>query len=383
MSFETAKQFIDELLNDKYSYMNKFNTKGLVIEFIGGEPFLEVDLMKQIVEYIYNQMIVLNHPWLYYSVVSTCSNGILYNTPEVQDYFQKYGFLTNLGISIDGNKQLHDSCRIDFQGNGSYDRAIAAVKQYRKQFHREADTKMTLSPMNIQYLSEAVLNLIKEEYKEIHLNCVYEPGWTNEHAKIMYYELKKIADYLIDNNLYNKIFVSMFEEDMFTSMSDKNTVNWCGGTIDGGNLALNYTGKLYPCIRYMDSSLNGKQPAIYIGEIGHGICSTDIEKENYEKISNITRQSQSSEECLNCPIAEGCAWCSAYNYEETGSANKRVTYICIMHQARSLANVYYWNKLYKKINLNKIFLMNLPEDKALNIINKIEYLKLKELSGER
>lgn len=336
--------------------------------------------MCQIAEYIYNQMIILNHPWLYYSVINISSNGMLYNTPEVQKYFQNYGFLTHLGISIDGNKELHDSCRIDHNGKGSYDTAIAAVKHYRKTFNREAPTKMTLAPANISYLSEAIFNLIKEDYTEINLNCVYEPGWDKNYALIMYNELKIISDYLIDNNLYNKIYISLFEEDMFRPSKEESNQNWCGGTADGHNLALNYSGKIYPCIRYMDSSLNGKQKPLYIGEVGKGICSNDIEKENYNKIVNITKSSQSSDECLQCQIAEGCGWCSAYNYEETGSVNKRLTHICIMHQARSLANVYYWNKLYLKLNINKIFPIYLEKSKALQIIDEQEYQMLLSLT---
>lgn len=383
LSFETAKQFIDDLLNDKYKYLNSVNTKGIILDFIGGEPLLEINLIKKIVEYTFNQMIIMNHPWLYYSVVNISSNGVLYETDDVQDYFLHYGFLTHLSISIDGNKELHDSCRIDHQGNGSYDKAISAVKKYRQQFHREAPTKMTLAPDNIQYLSKAIFNLIQENYKEVHLNCAYEPGWTIEHAKIMYQELKIVADYIIDNNLYNKIFISLFNEDKFQPMLESNTANWCGGTADGSNLALNYTGQLFPCIRYMESSLNGKQPPLSIGEVGKGLCVTELEKQNYKKISNITRQSQSSEECLNCLIAEGCGWCSAYNYEETGSVNHRVTYICIMHQANALANVYYWNKLYKKLNIDKIFNLYLNKTKSLQILNYNEYQELINLTQRR
>jgi uncharacterized protein len=117
---------------------------------------------------------------------------------------------------------------------------------------------MTLAPENIQYLSKAIFSLIKEEYEEIHLNCVYEPGWEIDHAKIMYSELKIVADYLLENDLYNKVYISLFEEDMFKAMPSTETSNWCGGVVSGGNLAINYTGKLYPCIRYMDSSLNYK-----------------------------------------------------------------------------------------------------------------------------
>ena len=140
--------------------------------------------MIKITEYLFNQLIILNHPWLYYTYINITSNGILYDTPLVQEYFRRFGYLTHIGISIDGNKELHDSCRVDSNGNGSYEKAIAAVKKYRQQFNREAPTKMTLAPNNIQYLSDAIFNLINEGYTEIHLNCAYEPGWEIKHAQI-------------------------------------------------------------------------------------------------------------------------------------------------------------------------------------------------------
>lgn len=342
---------------------------------------LEIELIGQIIEYTFSQMIIKNHPWLYYSIANICSNGVLYNDSKVQNFFKKYGYLTHLGISIDGNKELHDSCRIDINGHGSYDKAISAVKEYRKTFNREAPTKMTLSPNNIQYLSSAIFNLIQEEYDEIHLNCMYEPGWENIHAKIMYNELKIVADYLLDNNLYNKIFISLFNEDFFEPMNESENQNWCGGTVDGGNLALNYSGKLYPCIRYMNSSLNGKQNEIYIGEVGKGILHNQIEINNYNKIKNITRRSQSTDECFYCPVANGCAWCSAYNYEETGNVNSRLTYICIMHKARTLANIYYWNKLYRKLNLPKRKYNFLAIEDSLKIIDTVELQYLNYLMG--
>jgi sulfatase maturation enzyme AslB (radical SAM superfamily) len=110
---------------------------------------MEVELIGQIMEYTFNKMIEMHHPWLYYSIGSICSNGVLYTTPKVQEFFKRYGHLIHLSVSIDGNKELHDSCRIDLNGNGSYDKAIEAVKLYRQEYNREAPTKMTLSPYNI------------------------------------------------------------------------------------------------------------------------------------------------------------------------------------------------------------------------------------------
>ena len=55
----------------------------MVIEFIGGEPFLEIDLIDKITDYFINKLIKLNHPWATRYRISICSNGILYFEPKV------------------------------------------------------------------------------------------------------------------------------------------------------------------------------------------------------------------------------------------------------------------------------------------------------------
>jgi uncharacterized protein len=118
---------------------------------------------------------------------------------------------------------------------------------------------MTLAPANIEYLYDATINLINEGYTEINLNCIFESGWGYNHAQIMYNHLKKVADYLIDNNLYNKIYYSLFKEDNYQPMDELDNDNWCGGCIKESNsFSIDYKGDIYPCIRYMKSSLNDK-----------------------------------------------------------------------------------------------------------------------------
>lgn len=149
---------------------------------------------------------------------------------------------------------------------------------------------MTLSPYNIQYIYNALINLINLGYTEVPFNCVFEKGWDYNHAKIYYNELKKIANYLIYNNLYNKINIVIFNEDYFKPMNKNDNQNWCGGT-DMDMIAFDYKGDIYPCIRYMESSLNGKQKAIKVGNVDTGYLFNQEEKENLKLISNITRRS--------------------------------------------------------------------------------------------
>ena len=182
------------------------------------------------------------------------------------------------------------------------------------------------------------------------------------------------------NDICNKIFIRMLDEDLYQPISPDSNENFCGGAGTSDGLAINYLGNFYPCVRYMESSLNGRQKSMTIGDIDNGYNQIEEHKNNIEKICSVTRRSQSTDECFYCPIAKGCGWCSAYNYEEFGTVNKRATYICCMHKAQALANVYYWNKLYNYLNINKTFEMYIPKEWALQIINIDEYNYLKKLS---
>jgi hypothetical protein len=108
-----------------------------------------------------------------------------------------------------------------------------------------------------------------EKYTEINLNCVYEEGWTNEHATQLYWELHKITDWLVQNNLQNKIYLSIFDRSNGKPLPKENNRNWCGGT--GLMLSLDPKGNFYPCLRYSESSIGNTQEPFIIGNIKDGI----------------------------------------------------------------------------------------------------------------
>ena len=178
------------------------------------------------------------------------------------------------------------------------------------------------------------------------------------------------------------LMVEGAESSLFTEFKGKpilstETQNYCGGT--SAMLAFDPDGNAYPCLRYMESSLGPDRPPIIIGNTD-GIYNTPEYKAIYDDMQKVTRQSQSTEECICCPVASGCAWCSAWNYQETGSYNKRSTNICWMHRANSLANVHYWNNYYIMHNNPKRLPLYLPRDIANKIIPDEEYDRLYLLS---
>ena len=372
MPIEVAKKFIDDLLDGKYNnYCDYDNSEAIILEFIGGEPFIAIDLISEITDYFVNSMIERDHPWLFRYRISICSNGVLYFDPRVQEYIQKHHKHMSFSISIDGNKELHDACRVFPDGSGSYDIAMAGVKHYVENYsHYSMGSKMTIAPENVTYVYEAVKSLIENGYTDINLNCVYEEGWNEKYATILYEQLKQLTDYIVQNNLYEKVALSIFDKNAFQPMREDDLQNWCGGT--GQMLACDWRGDLYPCIRYMESSLGDSREPICIGNVWNGIMATEHQCQLCNDLNCIDRRTQSTDECFYCPIAKGCSWCSAYNYQMFGTANKRATFICIMHKARSLANAYYWNKVYIAEQVNKRFKIWLPDEEALKIIDEKE-----------
>lgn len=381
MPFEIAKQFIDKLLNDDETfqeYIQSQTTTGCVLEFIGGEPFLEIKLIDQIIDYFMEQTIILNHPWATKFRVSLSSNGTLYFTPEVQEFIKKHNQHLSLSISIDGNKQLHDNCRVFSDGKGSYDLAISAEQDFGEKYNPNLLSKMTLSPENINYTSNALINLMNNNHNYIYANCIFEQGWTIEHATILYNELKKVANYILENNLETKKGVSILDLPLTDIQKHSRNENWCGG--DGRMIAVDWKGDIFPCLRYMESSIGQDQSPYTIGNVYEGIGQTAETKRRIKDL-DVTWESQNPPECIECSVSEGCAWCSAYNYQIFGTINKRTTFTCDMHKARVLANYYYQNKLAEKYYSKKLPFLIKKED-SIKIIGDEETKYLIKLSQD-
>lgn len=371
MSKEIGKQAVDFIFDKEKinGYYDLDDCPGVILEFIGGEPLLEIELMDYIVEYFKFKAFEINHPWATNYMINITSNGILFNTDKVQNFLKRNSGKVSIGITIDGNKELHDSCRIFPDGSGSYDIVEKSIKKW-VEFIGDAQTKITLAPENVSFLNDALKNVWSLGIKGAFTNCIFEEGWETKHATILYNEMKKLSDYMIENELYTTNYCSLFDETIGMPLIDDK--NWCGG--NGQMLAIGTDGKCYPCIRFMKYSLSS--PGIVeqsIGNIHSGIEINNIWLENLKKI---TMSSQSPEKCLNCQVATGCSLCTGYNYDKFGDPNVRATFICEMHQARTLACRYHFKNLYKKLNIKKEFNLNLSKELALRIIGEKEYNNL-------
>lgn len=383
MDFDTAKKFVDLLLSGEKGfkdYVDPSYSPAIVLEFIGGEPLLAIDLIDQIVDYFKLKTAEMQHPWATKYMISMCSNGVAYFDPHVQRFLEKNKGHMSFSITIDGNKELHDSCRVFPDGvTGSYDLAVAAAQDWMSRGYYMG-SKITIAPGNLPYVYDAILHMVSLGYDEINANCVYEKGWTSEHAQEFYRQLKKIADYWNDNNLVDSHYLSLFGENFFKPKKEDDLENWCGGY--SSMLAVDWRGNLYPCIRYVDTALGNRRDPIIIGTVDEGLMQTECTQNCVDCMKQVTRRTKSTDECFYCPIAEGCSDCAAYNYEVFGTVNSRATFICEMHKARALANCYFWNTYYRKHEINRRMKLYVPKDWALNIISEDEYNMLVALGEE-
>lgn len=343
MSWDVAKKAIDYILDN----VDEFNEESVIWDFIGGEPFLEIDLIDKICDYIKIELFRRNHHWFNSYRFSFSTNGINYDNDKVQQFVLKNHDHLSIGITIDGTKKKHDLNRV-WKGNhsekGSYDDVVRNIPLWLSQFPN-AGTKVTISSADIPYICESVLHLYSLGIHEVNINVVFEDVWKEGDDILFEEQLISLADKIIDGEYYMDYACSFFNEHIGKPLLPVyDNSNWCGA---GKMLAVDAQGNFYPCTRFAAYSLRAKKPII-VGNVEEGINHNLL-----RPFLALDRRTQSKPECFDCEVANGCGWCQGENYDaaDTATIYQRATAICLMHKARVRANNYYWNKLYRHLEL--------------------------------
>ena len=343
MSWDIAKAAVDYILDHE----EDFREESVIWDFIGGEPFLEIDLIDRVCDYIKKELYRRNHHWFNSYRFSFSTNGINYDSDTVQNFIKKNQSHISIGITIDGTKAKHDLNRI-WKGNGSergsYEDVVRNIPLWLKQFPY-GGTKVTISSADIPYIKESVMHLYSLGIHEVNINCVFEDVWRDGDDALYEIQLMELADTIIDGGYYQDYACSFFTELMGKPLDCVlDNQNWCGA---GRMLSIDAAGNFYPCTRFAQYSLRNKKAWI-IGNIHDG-----IDKNKLRPFLALDRCTQSTQECIDCEVASGCAWCQGENYDaaDTPTIYQRSTAICKMHKARVRANNYYWNKLFRKLEL--------------------------------
>jgi uncharacterized protein len=325
-----------------------------VLEFMGGEPTLEMDLIFDIVEYFRDALSrQKGHPWQSGYLFVIGSNGTTYGSEKVQRfYYQHYGH-AQLAITIDGTKRKHDMHRVYKDGRGSYDLVAKNARLWIREYPY-AITKVTFSSDDLQYVCESILHLWDMGIKDVAANVVFENVWKPDDPRIFEAQLRELADKAIENDYWRTHNTTLFwaplspkSEDQEIPLDDS---NWCG---TGTMVSVDAQGNLYPCVRFHGFSIaNPSRSGRPVGNIYRG-----FDRDKLRAFHCLRKSLQSTPECMKCTMQYYCSWCSGFNYDAADSDTifQRMTYICEMHKAQWRANDYYWEQMKVRRGLS-------PED---------------------
>lgn len=335
MNWKTGKEIIDFLLDNPYT---SEMADSIMLDFIGGEPLLEMELIDKMCDYFILRMYAENHKWFPNYVFTFSTNGVLYGKKNVRDYVEKHGEHCAFSISIDGTKEKHDMTRKKIDGSGSYDDVIKNLPIYMEENYNPS-TKSTFSSEDLLYLKDSIIHLWDLGFKDVESNLVYENVWKQGDAEIFEQQLKELADYMFESGRYKTNSVAYFSPTRGLPVGKKDLAsNRCGAGYK--TLAFDYKGDIYPCIRFLEMCAENHAKRV-IGNIKEGV--------NYSRLRPMaaaTWEAQSPDKCNTCECGTDCGWCLAHNLSESNqdSVFQRCTYICEMHKANSKANKYYWQK---------------------------------------
>lgn len=308
MSFDVAKKILLHELNceNQYEYIN--------IELFGGEPFIEFELIKQIVDFLRNEKV--NKAFR----VSITTNGTLVHG-EIQQWLIENRDMVSCGLSWDGTPEMQDI-------NRSNSSSLVDLDFFAK-LYPNRPIKMTISPETISSLADGVIFLHEKGF-QVFCNLAYGPNWEDDkYGAILERELMKLIEYYLENPevppcsmLYDRISQIVWGQDVKTIRS------WCAAGTQ--TCAYDIDGECYPCQFFMPLSSGEKSKKEK--EL------TFVQEVPIEKLDN---------KCQNCVIKTACPTCYGYNYSQTGNIYQRDNGICKLTKLIIKARSYFLSKLWE------------------------------------
>lgn len=314
MPLELAKQIVDKELNADDGIAEA------EIDLFGGEPLLEFETIKQLIEYTKTK----KYPKDYIFFITT--NGILLDE-ERKAWLAANTQYLQMGLSLDGTREMHNLNRCN-----SFDKIDL---EFFRRVYPDQLVKMTISDKTLPKLAEGVI-FCHEKGFDVSCNLAYGIDWSSAENKATFEEqLMRLMQYYIANPQIKPC--AMLDINRIKSMSylsDKN-VRYCGAGY--AMRAYDYDGKFYPCQHFLPLSI-GKDMAEN---------SLNIDFSSYElEDSELTR------ECRECVIRNVCPTCYGENYSSTGNIHLRDTNMCKMFKIQFKALAYFASELFRLNRLN-------------------------------
>lgn len=314
MSYETGKKAIDYLIT------NSNGRKNLEVDFFGGEPLLNWSVVKKLVSYGRSLEKELGKKFRF----TLTTNGLLIDD-EVIEFCNRE--MSNIVLSLDGQKITNDRMRKTKDGEGTYDLIVKKFIDFaNRRGQKDYYVRGTFTSNNLNF-SDDIIHMADLGFKELSMEPVVAPAsasyaLNDEHKETLLNEYEKLSAEMLkryrEGNPFNFYH---FKVDFEGGPCIAKRVSGCG--VGTEYIAVTPEGDIYPCHQFVGDE------NFRMGNLDTGVTKRDIIKQFME------RNVYSSQECKECFARLYCSGgCSANAYHNNGDVSRVYELGCELHRKR-------------------------------------------------
>ena len=314
MSYEVGKKALDFLVANSGSRTN------LEVDFFGGEPLMNFEVVKQLVKYG-RSLEEPNNKKFRFTLIT---NGVLLDD-DILEFANKE--MSNLVLSLDGRKEVHDLMRPRRGGQGSYDTVVPKfIKAAESRNQMNYYVRGTYTRNNLDFAKD-VIHMADLGFEQISVEPVVADksesyAIREEDIDTLIKQYDELTAEMIKRKKEGKPFNFFhFMIDLSGGPCVAKRLSGCGSGTE--YLAVSPSGELYPCHQFMGMK------DFLLGNVDEGVIRTDIRDEF--KLCNV----YAKEKCKNCFAKFYCSGgCAANSYNFSGSINGTYEIGCELQKKR-------------------------------------------------
>ena len=311
MPLETAKKGVDLALDNQGEC--EFFTQ---ISFFGGEPLLEMELIRQITAYAKEEAQKRDRRLRFVMV----TNGSLLSAKRLDFFMENRAYL---GISLDGCREAHDATRPFSDGKSSYDKVVANLKRLVERNIVGMKVIAVVDPRNVDFMGRSLDSLLELGVRNISMNINYEGSWTEEDRQRFEVALRQLGDRYVAAYERSEMFrLNLLDSKIITHLKQGYSA---GDRCDFGceEVCVAPSGRLYPCDRLVGEDT---REDVIIGDVWHGL-------DPLRRDALIEQKNSVLDDCGDCVLLHRCMhWCGCVNHAMTGSVGQVDGLLCWFEQ---------------------------------------------------
>lgn len=314
MSLETGKRALDFLIE------NSGTRRNLEVDFFGGEPLMNLEVVKGLVAYAREIEKIHNKNFRF----TLTTNGILIDD-DIIDFCNKE--MSNVVLSLDGRKEVHDRLRKDYQGRGSYDIIVPKFQEFvRRRGDKSYYIRGTFTHANTDFTND-IFHMADLGFKELSMEPVVcapddKSALTKEDLPLLFEQYEILAKEMLKRQKEGNGFTFYhYMLDLTHGPCIYKRISGCGSGTE--YMAVTPSGELYPCHQFVGDK------KYLLGNIYDGVTNKEIQNEF--KLCN----AYARKECADCWAKLYCSGgCAANSYHASGKITGIYEYGCELFKKR-------------------------------------------------